>query len=236
MYGQQTLTTSIQYVSLINLIPNNKSKKQRPKRAQKPRKNFKGGPTSLITDRQLQKTGDNRVVTVVKLVDKGAITSSTSVDTLGGFAFSLSDLNEVTSFTNLFDQYKIIKIQVELIPLTIPATMNATGAFYSTALLMAIDYDDSGTPASLQVVKNYQNVRIIPPGTQRVYKFAFEPHMALAAYSGSFTSYANLKPRWIDASSTGVVHYGLKYGVATSAVQVQFQVLTRYVVQFRNVR
>jgi len=60
--------------------------------------------------------------------------------------------------------------------------------------------------------------------------------MAVAAYAGSFTSYANMEPQWIDCASPSVQHYGFKCAVNPTGVAMTFDLIGKIWVQFRNSR
>jgi len=117
-------------------------------------------------------------------------------------------------------------------------SITASSTFYMPQLWVVADYDDSSAPSSLAVLQSYQNCQTSMSETQII---EFVPHVAVAASGGgAFTSYANMKPQWIDAASTTVGHYGLKYGVDPGGSgQVNFQswtVNTQMQLKFRNVR
>lgn len=66
------------------------------------------------------------------------------------------------------------------------------------------------------------------------------PRTAMAAYSGAFTSYANMSDQWIDLNSTSVQYYGFKLllppasvsSLSSPAIDLMFD----YTIVFRNVR
>jgi len=99
-----------------------------------------------------------------------------------------------------------------------------------------IDYDNGTALTSTAAAREYDNCMILTPAEsgERI----FIPRMALAAYSGAFTSYANVEPQWIDTASTGVIHYGLKYFIpAVTSGQTMLQsweINVEYYVSFRS--
>jgi hypothetical protein len=176
----------------------------------------------------------NQALTVVKSVDKGIIQSSVTVNSYGSLQFLLSDLNEVASYTAIFDQYRITSITLEFLPCSTAAVPNATASSFTPVMYTAIDYDDNGVPSSLATVLNYANVRYHQCGSR--FKMTFKPHIAVAGYTGTFGGYVNIPAPWIDAASTNVQHYGVKYAMPTALVYSSWQCIARYTCQFRNIR
>jgi len=172
-------------------------------------------------------------VKMVKTVNKGLVAGSTSAATFYTYAFTLADCSEYSSFTNLYDQYRIVKIQCLFMPLTLLQTAG-TGSVTSSPLVVIADYDDNSTLTSMVQLYNYQNVQFCK--CQDKLEFAIKPRLALAAYSGSFTSYANASPQWIDSNSTAVQHYGIKVGIDQSTQVPSWVFYARYFLEFRAVR
>ena len=155
-----------------------------------------------------------------------------------GMGFTLTDCPNAGLFTQLFDQYRINYIEVEFIPeftsselSTNGATGVATGMLYGT-----VDGDDNAQPTSIDYLREYDICK--ETHVTKKSKFGFKPRLALAAYSGAFTSYANQQAGWIDCASNGVIHYGLKFGMPTqNALAIaRFVVKLTYWMTFRAVR
>jgi len=172
---------------------------------------------------------DNRVYKFEQIIDYATVLTSSNVGpVLGGQNFQLNTLPQVTTFTSLFDQYRITRIQAWL---QVNQTNNGghTGYFYS-----AVDYDQSGAPSSLGALQQYQNVKMA--NFQNGHYHDFVPHVAMAAYSGAFTSYANQGNQWLDSNSPTIQHYGLVFGVgATTDNGITFALNVRLHFEFRNV-
>jgi len=105
---------------------------------------------------------------------------------------------------------------MEAVRVTVSPQNNAIGlVINSTTSLVpiycVIDYDDASALSSAANASAYTNCVVMNPGEscERV----FQPRMALAAYAGAFTSYANVGPQWIDAASNAVQHYGVKFWI-----------------------
>jgi hypothetical protein len=172
---------------------------------------------------------DNVIHRFVQQQDLGTIlTTSASVATALGINFQLTNVPNSSSYTSLFDQYRIAEIEFWVQP---QAQNNGGGA---GILYSAVDYDSASSSLTPSQVSQYSNVLMAPMTIQGHYH-RFVPHVAVAAYSGSFSSYQNQAAPWIDCSSSTVQHYGIVIaaGIAGGAVPLDGQV--RYHLEFRNV-
>jgi len=181
----------------------------------------------------------SQIVKHVFTVDKSVIGQGSS-DALNGIDFSLSDIANYADITAVYDQYKLDFVEFRMDPQYTQCDLNN----YSSTLIKpprvftVIDYDDANTPGSKAALLQYSTCEVTAPC--RSVKREFVPRMAIAAYSGSFTSYANQKAGWIDAASPNVQHYGIKTaieggGVSATKLQ-QYDVTCRYFMSFRAAR
>jgi len=172
----------------------------------------------------------NSVFNIFQTADLGAISSGAAPVT-GAINFGFIQLNQQAALTAIFDQYRLAMVEVTFQPeLTIAAPTQQVPLFYTV-----VDLDDS-TATTIASLMEY-------PGLQesialKVHRHTFVPHVAVAAYSGAFTSFANEAAPWIDVASPSVQHYGVKYGFAAepSASTFGYYIKVRYHFQFRNVR
>lgn len=156
--------------------------------------------------------------------------SSTTVSTFGGLYFTVGALDQISSLTALFDQYRITEIEVWIMPRTTNNTVTSnTGLFASV-----VDYDDDTVLSTFATALDYTNV-VVGTGIEGHYR-RFKPHAAMAAYSGAFSAYANVESPWIDAASTGVRHYGIKTAWTATDIQYSSDVMVRLHTEWRNVR
>lgn len=154
----------------------------------------------------------NRIFKFVETVwNRNAIGQSAAGDVQFAYSFSLSDLNNVTEYASLFDQYRIVLIEVDFIPVV--TQNNGDNKHDYGRLITAIDLDDANGLTAAQL-SEYSTCRIT--NSTSVCKRKWVPHTAEAAYAGVFTSYSNKTGAWIDLGSPGVLYYGIK-GVLTAA-------------------
>jgi hypothetical protein len=180
---------------------------------------------------------DNEVFKFVQSNSVGAALTSSNVANEEYLRyFSSADVPQFSSFALVFDQYRIMGVEVVLFPRN-PTTV--TGSTVNRGLLYSVvDYDDAAALSTTQNYIAYTNCQISPATFW--HRRRFRPHIATAAYSGSFASYANMSSdTWLDCASTGVQYYGVKFLVSQSDVagdEVVFDLFERILVEFRNVR
>lgn len=151
--------------------------------------------------------------------------TSTTVPTYVGLTFALNGLNGYASYTALFDQYIIDELEVWIEPATVTST-------YYSELSTAIDVDDGNTPSTTGQVADKQGSLVGLGASGRYHRWV--PHVAVATYSGAFTSYGNVPPMWIDVGSPGVQHFGLKIAAAPTSIVISYQISVRAKCRFRD--
>jgi hypothetical protein len=155
-------------------------------------------------------------------------TTSGSAPTFAQSYFSLDQLDQYVSLTNVFDQYRIDMVELWMSP------NGNTGTGTTGDVTTVIDYDDATSLPSYTAGLDYPNATLTNPNTG-VYR-RFVPRIATAAYNGSFGGYANASPQWIDATSPNVQHYGFKCCSDIASGATTFTLRWRLHVSFRQVR
>lgn len=157
----------------------------------------------------------------------GTISGSSSAPATGAYSFMLSQFPSAGLFSQLFDRYRIMAVNVQFQPNSggIPPTSGGP-------LITAIDYDDTNTPTG--ELQQRDTAMQVPNGTY--FERTLQPRIAAAAYSGAFSSYANLPANtWLDTASAGVQYYGLKYYLPIQSGNASLYTVTaRIMVQFKN--
>lgn len=151
-----------------------------------------------------------RVTAIKRSFQDGTISSNTSISRIGGsYAYALNQLPGYTDFTNLFDQYRILKIRVDFVPNLTGNTAPGQPTLYSI-FHMATDPTDIGVPNNANDVLQYENRRTVQP--YRPFSATFRPSPSAQYFNTLTTSGYGPRPgAWIDSSSPGVQHYGVKY-------------------------
>ena len=146
---------------------------------------------------------------VAQLIQNG----STAV--LVAIAFRLDDLGQATTFTALFDQYKLDKVVLRF------STRNPAVSVFNTASpnggvplgYIAPDRDDASAPSGVDAVRQYDLCETFSGCTS--FDVVMEPRPTAAIYSyGAFSGYNTMDVEpWIDAANSDVPHYGVKIAV-----------------------
>jgi hypothetical protein len=174
------------------------------------------------------------ILTIRKSIEIGTLASSSTMTVNGAAAFALNNIYDYTSWAAVYDLYRITLIKVMFIPV---ANLSPNGTNPSVSYLSAaVDFDDITVPSAPAEIINYQNHIILGPSGSGT--LTWKPRVALAAYSGAFTSYASKEDQWIDCSSASVEHYGLKYSLkqATTTSIHNWLAFAELTVQFKNQR
>ena len=155
---------------------------------------YSNAQTSLIGSRTgiIERFAKNQTVCITRCRDVYTQVS-TAIDVLGSLYFTLSDLAGYSDMVTMFDEYQLYKVEVTFQP---TITQSFSSDRNPGALYTAVDYDDAATPGDATVLLQYGTCQISAP-QERVTRCIY-PRMAVAAYSGAFTSYANMKSQWID--------------------------------------
>lgn len=156
-----------------------------------------------------------------------AFSTSAAVVNTGASSFNLGQFNGTSQYTGLFDQYRFDEIEAWLEP---------QASYLATAncgvVVTAIDVDDANSPGTIEAVEDKQN-SLSASGICGHYH-RWQPHMAVAVYSGAFTSFQNAPADWIDSASNTVQHYGIKYASSVTTAVQNYNLTIRARVSFRN--
>jgi hypothetical protein len=178
---------------------------------------------------------DNAIYNIVQSFESTATATSSTIAntyTYNNFVFNLMDQN--SQLSAVFDQYRVQMLEFTYYPRINVVDGNSAGPTNSGFFHTVIDYDDSSLLTSIGQALDYPNC-LVTPGSV-IQKRTFVPHVAVAAYAGAFTSFANMGPTWIDCTSNGVVHYGVKTAWTVTSQALTYDVVCRVWMQFRNVR
>jgi hypothetical protein len=159
------------------------------------------------------------------------ITGSAVANTGGGSYYSLAQCQNATTLASLFDQYRIVAIDVVLRPRS--NAVDVAAASSPPPLYVAIDYDSAATPASANAVLAFSTCAQL--ASYESMRRVFQPRLAVAAYQGTFAGYSNTTS-WIDCAYNTVQHYGLIYfiGICPATVTAIWDIEVKYVLEFRN--
>jgi hypothetical protein len=158
--------------------------------------------------------------------------SAPPIDSGNYLTHSLSDLPSTSDFTNLFDMWRITKVDVTFL-------MTATGGVYPT-LYLAQDNADATPPSSLANLLERGNVDVHQFGpTRNQFTRSYKPQANASAYQGISPAYALLPTStFISTSYPGVYYYGMKYWLAgfSSGVNNSVTLNFRYYLEFKGTK
>lgn len=156
------------------------------------------------------------------------LTSNTAVETFSSQFFTVSGIQHFTSYSTVFDEYMIECVEVLLEPQYTEVVGNIT----IPVILSCVDIDDANAMTATSDFAAYDTM-ISSRGTKSHYH-RWCPSAAIGAYSGTFTSYANVQGLWIDCASSNVQHFGLKVGMTSTTTQQVLNWQYRLHVLFRS--
>jgi len=155
------------------------------------------------------------------------LVSAAAVETPYSTYCQLSQVNNYTNYAAVYDQYCIVAAIFRIRSLQAQSSSSLANP---GLLLTCIDHDDAGTLTAAQI-REYPSCleTLFTTGQVRV----VEPRFAVAAYSGTFASYANMRG-YIDCSSPNVQHYGLKTTVTASTYNTSAEFTVDLIIHFRD--
>lgn len=198
-----------------------------------------------VVPRNLRNTG---YLSTKQVVDQTAIIPSGALTTGGhgvGFTFALADITQVTTFSKLFDSYRITGVSIKMLPAT---NYNTGSTNPSIRAWSYIDLDDGTAPATIDEVTQRSNAKskFLIAGSQRQHSIFVRPRWSNMAYqtaTGSGYTLGNRKA-WLDCADTNIPHHAVKYFFETTnnatplglstAVNVLFTMT--YYIQFKGLR
>jgi len=165
---------------------------------------------------------------IQSLQPQSMLTTSTTLPTFAGLSFNINSLDNFSSLANVFDQYRIDEIEVQLVSGVTEETISSSsvGTLYS-----AVDVDDATVPTTIAQLGGYSSCVMSDATVSHFHRWV--PQFAVATYSGAFTSYGASKG-FIDCSSPNVQHYGLKVGNTSGSATYTLQALIQYTVTFQS--
>jgi len=173
--------------------------------------------------------------------------------TTGGYnsqaiTFNLNQIQNKSDFANIFDQFRITRVYVEMYLVNNPDanmnynTVNTNNASNWWPILYFDNDKEDDTPPTLAQMKQRQGVKKKRFSSMSFVKYSFVPYAmsALTTSTGGIASAMPVKSPWIlmDASSTK--HYGFKWGLDCFNIPQATQAYTarvefKYDLEFKGV-
>jgi hypothetical protein len=202
-----------------------KSNKTRSKRANKG-----SGDRDLALSRSMP---TERIFRTTRMFTNGLTTPVS--DTGSYIQHALSDLPQLTDFTNAFQEYRIVGVEIQFSLVGHSAT-----PVYPTLYLVE-DKADIVLPTSLNNLISVGScvVHDFSP-TKNQFKRNYQPAPQIGAWQGTglVTGYAlDSNKRWISTQYPNVIYYGMKYwlgGFNTTFPNLIMNYRARYTVELRG--
>lgn len=184
----------------------------------------------------------NGVYAKFVLEGSSTITGGTPVSTAN--AISLTDMSSsggttsVTSYANLYQQYRIRKLKWNFYPRGVANTITwADDAPHGGTAVTAIDYDDTTPPTNFQQLARSAKARVHTLNRPFTRYFTPTVRTSVGVDTAATVSSSGIKfSPWLRTNALGIEHYGLKtYFRAPGAIETKYHMdylVTAYV-QFR---
>jgi len=159
-----------------------------------------------------------RVHYFTRTTHKQALTQApTTANTAGAMFFTLNDLYSPSDFTNLFEEYKIMKIVLNFEPIFTEAP-EGSGAtpLYMPYISMCNDYNDATftdtSTTGRNTVRAWSGSKSYPM-FGRPWTWALYPHVSLDTLVTAASGYTTMpgSSTWISSTTIGVKYFGVKY-------------------------
>jgi len=171
------------------------------------------------------------------------ISNDSTAETKNAFDFTLTDCINYSTWSTVFDQYRINMVVVKFIPVQTQVinrpfddtTNPGTSVSEIPRFAVSIDRDDSVTPIDIEQLLKRQGT-IVKNATQPI-TLKFVPNRLVQIYNGVTVGYKiDIDHRtFLDCAQPGIPHYGLKCVLeATSPSNCyQYRMETYYYVSFK---
>lgn len=150
-------------------------------------------------------------------------------------AFSLASVPNSTSYTGLFDQYRINKVEIKFIQ-SYGNSPTTPGSVSQPVIYIVTDFDDASTPVSITSIIERNNHRILSlSGAQSVHKHTLVPRVSsfdINTAAGSVASSVKARP-WLNSSFPTVSHNGVKFAVDNLLSNASISVYVTYYFECR---
>jgi hypothetical protein len=175
-------------------------------------------------------------------ISSSTIYQTGATEVLGQIAFELADLSQVSTFSSMFDQYRIDRVHLRITPKNNSVFLASIAAPNQSlpTVFVVVDFDDATAPSSVDELRQYSSCQEV--GIGAAIDIVLQPSITPAVWSGgAFSGYGVTdSSMWLDIANTGIPHFGVKFGVpglqASATYSWQWDVGAWYSVSFRSIR
>lgn len=212
--------------------------KQQVSRQRRRRRNPRGSSTRDITTQTTNwNLRQGPVHKFVRLFNSGEL-SIAATDQGYATIFALSFIPNSSDFTNLFDQFRIDKVEFTFEMDIADGVLNSTTKW--PRVVVAPDFNNQSAPLSENDILQYEQSKQYQFSTSdRRFSVTLRPMVAATMFRTGVTSAYAMQPSgWLDIATSDVPHYGLRYWVnnhnTTSFGSSRIRTYTRYWLSFKN--
>ena len=179
-------------------------------------------------------TGLKAAGAIHKVIGQGTVPAALVANSVSPQYYSRyfvgGDLDNFSSLSAVFDQYRITKIDVWFVP---SVTNNTDGTQTVSDLYTAVDIDDASTPTALNQLFQYESV--IATKALTGHHHSWSPQLSVGAYgSTGFIQSVNERNKWIDCGSSTAQHYGIKAALSVGTLPVKYDLIFRIHAEFQS--
>lgn len=171
-------------------------------------------------------TNPNQIYNITCSQQRAAFLVSAGAEVFADAQFTLADWNGSASLQGVFDQYRIVGVEVWLVP---RVNVNSSSTNDTGIITSVIDYDDSGTTTQAQMTE-YTSY-MVSTGMCGHYR-SFVP-AAIITVDGVEANVE--KEKWLDCTFGAVVHRGVKFAISSTTTAQDNDLFIRMHLQFRNI-
>lgn len=159
------------------------------------------------------------------------IDAPVSGNTAHWFTFGLANLSDISRYTNLFDEYRIAKVVLKVIPRVTSYTDVAPSN--TTTIRSIIDYTNNPGISTITQFNDYATYK--ETRNNRVHTRILRPRVAAPIFQGSALpfAYAPQRSGWLGTAYDSVPHYGVYVlfpgGPTVYDVKVTYYIAWRHV-------
>lgn len=156
-----------------------------------------------------------RPITVVKAQVTPRDIDSVADDLPRGLGFKISDYSGFANFLSMYEQYRIVKAEIEFswdrviqgAPASAPSGSIDTAYNSQIPFYAAIDYNSKQNETLAQLLER-PNLRKVMAGSGQRLKISFQPK-PMVTVAGTSNTMEGPSP-WLDTANTNIEHLGLK--------------------------
>jgi len=161
------------------------------------------------------------------------LSSSTTAESLYGFAFTLASVVNYTEFTSLYDSYQMVSVRISIIP---AYTISQTGVSTNLGgfMIVAPDYDDAAA-TSISGLLQYSTKKIYPLNTM-IQLILPELRTKVGASGSTAGNMVSGRNNWFDVADDAQPFYGLKLAFTQTTIVQTYNFVADVQIAFRGDR